>query len=132
MIKARTATNILIITIGVVLVFHLLILLRVIPFEHTWGGRLKNVQEMLVFESVSVLVNILLGITLMIKGRILTSKIPSIVVNTVLWFFLVLFVVNTFANLFAVTTLEKSFSLLTLLFAILIGIVLKDPKPAYD
>jgi hypothetical protein len=130
MINARTAIYVLLVAIGVVLFFHVLIISRVIPYEQTWGGRLKNDQEMLAFESVSVLTNILLSVSLMIKGRLLAWKIPSIVVSTLLWLFFVLFVVNTFANLFAATALERSFSLLTLFFAVLIGIVLKEAKPA--
>jgi hypothetical protein len=130
MINARTAIYVLLVAIGVVLFFHVLIISRVIPYEQTWGGRLKNDREMLMFESVSVLTNILLSVSLMIKGRLLAWKIPSIVISTLLWFFFVLFVVNTFANLFAATALERSFSLLTLFFAVLIGIVLKEAKPA--
>lgn len=130
MIKANAAIKILLATTGAVLIFHLLIISRVIPYEHTWGGRLKNEQDMLVFESFSFLINILLSITLMIKGGMLPLKIPSIVISTVLWFFFVLFVVNTFTNLFAETTLEKSFSILTLLFAVFIGIVLKEARTA--
>jgi hypothetical protein len=130
MIKANTAIKMLLAIIGAVLIFHLLIILRVIPYEQIWGGRLKNERDMLVFESFSFLINILLSITLMIKGGLLSLKIPQIVISKVLWFFFVLFVLNTVANLFAKTILEKSFSILTLLFVVLIGIVLRESKSA--
>lgn len=129
MIKANTAIKILLAAICGVLIFHLLIISRMIPYEHIWGGRLKNEQEMLVFESFSFFINILLSITLIIKGGFLSLKIPSIVITTVLWFFFVLFMVNTVANFFAETTFEKSFSILTLLFVVLIGIILKGASP---
>jgi len=37
--------------------FHLLILLKIIPYEITWGGKLKNDNEMYVFEIISIIIN---------------------------------------------------------------------------
>lgn len=40
------------------IIFHILILTGVVPYEITWGGRLKSYEDMLRFETVSILVNI--------------------------------------------------------------------------
>lgn len=111
--------------ITAVTIFHFSILLGIIPYEITWGGRLKNDSEMYVFETISILVNLILGCTLLIKGNYTKPIISSRVVNTILWLFLFLFVFNTIGNLFAKTNFEKLFSLLTLSFSLLIWIILR-------
>lgn len=120
------AINALLALVVAVIAFHLMIIFKVIPYEITWGGRLKNDQEMYIFESISILINLLLGFVLMIKGRYISIPMPGIVISSILWFFLAVFLLNTLGNLFAKTNFEKSFSALTLLFAILIAIVIRD------
>lgn len=109
-----------------VIVFHLCITLKIIPYEITWGGRLKNDAEMYVFESISIIINLFLGLTLLIKGQYLKPVMPIKAVNIILWCFFILFGLNTIGNVFAKTTFEKSFALLTLAFSMLIWIILKS------
>jgi len=47
-----------------VLLFHLSIILKIIPYEITWGGRLKNDSEMYVFETISIVINLFLFLIL--------------------------------------------------------------------
>jgi hypothetical protein len=110
--------------VGIVL-FHLCIVLKIIPYEITWGGRLKNDSEMYVFESISIAINLLLFLVLLIKGKYLAEIVPMKIVNITLWIFLFLFSLNTVGNIFAETNFEKSFTLVTLAFAVLIWITLK-------
>ncbi|WP_207423026.1 hypothetical protein [Desertivirga brevis] len=126
MTRTNKAINVLLLILVAVIAFHFLIIFKVIPYSITWGGRLKNDQEMYVFESVSILINVVLGLTLMVKGKLISLSLPKVVISFILWFFLVVFVLNTIGNLFAKTDFEKYFSLLTLLFAILITIVIRD------
>lgn len=121
----RLAIKILLSLSALLMAFHLSIVFKIIPYEITWGGRLKNDAEMYAFESFSLLINLLLFIALLIKGKHLKAFIPIKVVNGVLWFFLFLFGLNTIGNVFAKTNLEKSFTLLTLTFTALIWIILK-------
>ena len=111
-----------------VLLFHLSIMLKIIPYEITWGGRLSNDTEMYIFESISILINLFLFFILLIKGNYLTTLIPMKIVNIILWAFLFLFGLNTIGNIFAKTNFEKFFSLLTLVFTILVWIMLKKDK----
>ena len=123
--KLKPTIKILIwLTIGVIL-FHLAILINLIPCEVTWGGRLKNNSEMYVFEGVSILVNLFLVFVLLIKGDYLPILIPERVLNIILWIYLSLFGLNTIGNIFAETLFEKSFSLLTLIFTYFIWTILK-------
>lgn len=121
-----TKTTIKILTSLLVLVifFHILILLKIIPYSIAWGGRLKTDQEMYAFESVSIVINLLLIFILSLKAKHLKIKI----IDITLWIFFVLFSLNTFGNLLAKTTFEKSFSVITLLFAVLLFKILRKSK----
>lgn len=114
--------------LGAVMLFHFCIMLKIIPYEITWGGRLENDTEMYVFEGISILINLFLSFVLLIKGKYLTEIIPMKIVDVTLWIFLVLFGLNSIGNIFAKTNFEKSFTLLTLASALLLWIVLRKGK----
>jgi hypothetical protein len=60
------------------------------------------------------------------KGRYIKARLKERTVDMILWIFLLLFVLNTVANLFAETNFEKLFGLLTLTFALLLWAVLRS------
>jgi hypothetical protein len=82
------------------LIYHLLILLDVVPYEMVWGGKLKDYDQMLVFEFISIVVNLLLIGSVWAyfqshpHGYHKTGRI-------LMWLFGVLFAVNTLGNIFA-------------------------------
>jgi hypothetical protein len=98
-----------------------------IPYDITWGGRLQNDQEMYVFETTSIAINLFLIWILSMKGNFVTYKFPVKVIHIILWIFVVVFALNTVGNLFAKTLLEKAFTLLTLGSALVIGFILRRP-----
>jgi hypothetical protein len=117
----------LIVIYSITTVFHSCILLKIIPYDITWGGRLQNDQEMYVFEIASIAINLFLIWILSMKGNFVTYKFPVKVIHIILWIFVVVFALNTVGNLFAKTLLEKAFTLLTLGSALAIGFVLRRP-----
>jgi hypothetical protein len=123
--KNRMAIKIVLAVLAAVILFHLLIMIRIIPYEVTWGGRLSNDTEMYVFETISIVVNLFLGFILLIKGGYIKPYVKRRVVNMILWVFLCLFILNTIGNVFSKTTFERSFAVLTLLLAFLIWIILR-------
>ncbi|OKL39743.1 hypothetical protein [Pontibacter flavimaris] len=124
----RVAIKIMLWLIVTITIFHMAILFKVIPYEITWGGRLKSDSEMYVFESISLAINFFLGFVLLIKGEYVKQILPLKIVNTVLWAFLVLFILNTIGNIVAKTDFEKYFAIITLSFSILIWIILDKSK----
>lgn len=117
----------LIVIYSIIIVFHSCILLKVIPYEMTWGGRLQNDQEMYVFETASISINLFLIWILLMKGDFVTYKFPVKVIHLILWIFVVVFALNTVGNIFAKTLLEKGFVVMTLGSALAIGFVLRRP-----
>ena len=114
--------------IAAVTLFHLAILIKIIPYEITWGGKLKNDAEMYLFESISILINLFLAYLLLIRVEYVHKLIPSKVVNIILWIFLFIFGLNTIGNIFAESLFEKSLSLITLIFTCLIWAILKKDE----
>ena len=121
----KLTIKILLWLIAAVTLFHLTILIKIIPYEISWGGKLKNDAEMYLFESISILINLFLAYVLLIRGEYVHKIIPSKVVNIILWIFLFIFGLNTLGNIFAETLFEKSLSLLTLVFTFLLWNILK-------
>jgi hypothetical protein len=111
-----------------VILFHICIILKIIPYDITWGGRLTNDAEMYVFEIISILINVFLSWVLLMKGNLVKFKLSNKVVNGILWIFFAIFILNTIGNLFAKTFFEKFFAILTGLSAILIWNILKEKK----
>src|SRR5918993_5927995 len=118
----RIAVKLMLWLIIIVIIFHLSIILKFIPYEITWGGRLKSDSEMYVFETISIVINLFLIWILSIKGNYIRPAIPIKVVNLILWIFLVIFGFNTIGNVFAKTNFEKSFAIITLIASVLIWI----------
>lgn len=112
-------------TIAVTL-FHLSILFKLVPYDIAWGGRLKSDNQMYVFETISILVNSFFGLILLMKGAYMKAFVPVKMLNAMLWFFLLLFLMNTIGNIMAKTDFEKTFALVTLAFSVLIVILLRS------
>jgi hypothetical protein len=111
-----------------VILFHLCIITKIVPYDITWGGRLTNDTEMYVFETISILINMFLSWVLLMKGNFVKYKFPNQVVNIILWIFFAIFILNTIGNVFAKTFFEKFFAILTGLFAMLIWNIIKKKK----
>lgn len=126
--NSKTAVNIMLCSIVAIILFHLLIFFKVVPYEITWGGRLKNDAEMYVFEAISIGLNLVLLSTLLMKGVYIKAFMPEKIINLILWIFLILFALNTVGNIIAVTNFEKFFALVTLAFVVLIWVILRKEK----
>ena len=126
MMNIKTQIKVLVGLLIVVIIFHLSIIAKLIPYEIAWGGRLQNDSEMYVFEIISISINFFLGFVLLMKGEFIKSYFRQNTINNILWIYLVLFVLNTIGNIFSKTNFEKSFSILTLIFSIFIWVILKN------
>ncbi|MBO9700065.1 MAG: hypothetical protein J7604_07625 [Sporocytophaga sp.] len=124
----KIAINILLGLLAAVILFHLTIIFKVIPYNIAWGGRLQSDSEMYVFETISILINLFLALILLMKGGYIKSVINRKIIDIILWAFVVIFILNTIGNIFAKTILEKSFAILTLGSAILIWGILRKKK----
>ncbi|MFZ6022527.1 MAG: hypothetical protein ACOYT9_03605 [Patescibacteria group bacterium] len=101
----KTAKSILVSINVIALVYHALIVTRVVDFVNVWGGQLQTVVQMYTFETISIAIQMLL------LWFILSFKIEKGVGNRFyiyLFFSLaLLMLLNTIGNVFAKTDFER-------------------------
>lgn len=107
MTKNRGVKVGLLIIFVVTVIFHFFVLFGKVPFQNVWGGRLKTEEEMLKFETASVVINFIFILVIMVKSGFWKLKISPKIITIILWIMTILFVLNTIGNLFAVNNLEK-------------------------
>ena len=105
------------------LLLHLLILVKIIPYEITWGGRLNNDSEMFLFESMSIGILTFFLLVLLQKGKQLKAFLSNRAITIILWIYFALFALNTLGNLFAETRFEQGFTVVTFTLALLIWFI---------
>jgi len=109
----------LLILLSLFLVLHLIILLKLIPYNLVWGGRLNSDKEMYRFEIFSILINLLFVIVILVQGSFLTIDIPKKIIAYALWLMTGLFLLNTLGNITSKNKLEQMlFTPITILLAI--------------
>lgn len=104
----------------VIILFHFCIIMKIIPYDITWGGRLKSDAEMYGFETISILINLFLVWILLMKANLVKYQFSPRTITIILWVFFTIFILNTIGNIFAKTFLEKLFVFLTGFFAFLL------------
>jgi hypothetical protein len=116
LITERFAINALLIIFLLVMLFHVLVLIGIIPFDMVWGGRLKSKEEMISFELTSIALNLVMLCIVAVKAGLLTLNLKPIVFKVAFWGMFVLFAVNTIGNFLSNNELERMiFTPLTLL-----------------
>ncbi|HEU4606674.1 MAG TPA: hypothetical protein VFS31_01105, partial [Chitinophagaceae bacterium] len=123
--------SLLIIQLGLI-IFHLLILLNIVPAAWVWGGRIQSADSMYLFETASLLFSLFFLLILWYKRKAILKQQKSRSFDIIMWVFFSFFLLNTLGNLLAKSLVEKSFALLTLLMAALIWIVLKTRTENID
>lgn len=125
--KKQQIINFIIALLCIVLLFHFLILTQLIPYDVVWGGKLTSTQQMIGFETISIIVNLVILLIVCLKGQHIRNSISEKVINAILWVFFIIFSLNTFGNLFAESLIERIvFTPLTLLLAICFWLILKQ------
>jgi hypothetical protein len=119
-LENRFLVRILLWISATVILLHLLFLFKFIPFDIVWGGRLKSDAEMLLFEAISIAVNLVFVWVMLQKARFVKPILGEKSIKSMLWFFFGLFVLNTVGNLAAETHLEKALAIVTAALAFLV------------
>jgi hypothetical protein len=109
----------LLVILSASIVFHLLVLVKIVPYKIVWGSRLKTDADMYKFEAVSVILNLFFLVIIFLKMKIISFDFPENVLNYIIWGMAVLFFLNTVGNLLSKSSLEKKiFTPITILLTI--------------
>jgi hypothetical protein len=119
-ISFKVAIWTVILLCSMIILFHFLVLPQIITFENVWDGKLKNVDEMYVYDGGSLVANCLLILIVLVKGQIINLNISRKAITTLLWMFVILFILNTPGDLTSKKSLETTIvTPLTLILALL-------------
>lgn len=98
LVSARLAGNILLVSLGLLLVFHVLVLLKVVPADMIWGGN-ANAGNLITLEVVAIAVTLFFGLVIASKtGYVNAGKFTG-VVNILVWLVFAFLLLNTLGNL---------------------------------
>ena len=100
LISAKTAGNILLCAMGLLLLFHVLVTLCVIPSDIIWGGQIQDSSEnLLTLEIIAFIVIILFILILLVKLEYLKVENLRLLVNIGVWIIFIYFLlINTVGN----------------------------------
>ncbi len=88
-------------------IFHLLVIIGFIPYDIVWGGRLSDFTEMVIFESISIILNLLMLTVVASYAGYLKKGINHKAIKVALWLMFFLFLVNTIGNLNSNNEMER-------------------------
>jgi hypothetical protein len=108
LISTKLAGNTLLFSLGLLFLFHVLVLIKVIPATIVWGGQIGGVPANLVtLEIVALLVTaVFIFIVAAKTGHIQAGKLSG-VVNIGVWLIFAYLVLNTLGNLASGISFEK-------------------------
>lgn len=104
----RMALNIMVAIFSVTILFHLLVLTGLIPYDMVWGGRLKDQAQMIQFEIISLLINSLMLLLVLLKTCTIKNNVPQWIFWVGFWAMAVLFLMNTLGNILSNNAMEKA------------------------
>lgn len=130
-IPFSTAKNATIAILLLVTLFNLLVMLGIVPYNIVWGGRLQNTEEMIAFELVSIIINLLIIFIVLLKaGRVLPSA--SKLAYVLAWLLPIIYFFGILGNLASTSAIERALfvPVTLLLFTFTLRIALEKPTPA--
>lgn len=90
----------------ITIIFHFLVLIGQIYFKYIWGGRLHNIEEMYVFETISIVLNMIFLFLIFLYKKIIKQNKSIKVLKCTFLIIGIVFFINTIGNIFAVNKLE--------------------------
>lgn len=97
-ISAKLAGNILLFSLGLLLIFHILVLFKVIPANIIWGGQ-ATAANIITLEIIALIVTLFFGYVIAAKTRYASAGKFIIVINILVWIIFAFLVLNTVGNL---------------------------------
>lgn len=115
----KALANIVLILISFTIIFHLLVMIGVLPYDIIWGGRLESESSMYMLESVSLVVNFLILWFVSMKVGYTKKLVSDRMLNILFWILAIMFALNTFGNLFSENRVEAFlFTPITIILAV--------------
>lgn len=106
-LDTQNCGKIIITILATLIVLHLAVLLEILPMNIVWGGRLQSRNEMIQFELIAIIINILIALTVAMKIGLIKKRLPGRLLHVSIWVIAFMFTTNIFTNLLAIHWFEK-------------------------
>jgi hypothetical protein len=93
-IEAKTAGIIFLLMMAVTIIVHLLVIIKIIPYEWVNGGKINSYDETFSIAVLSIIILIIISLFTLISSTILNvklSRIPKIILKIISWILVVYF-----------------------------------------
>ena len=119
LMSANLAGNILLVFMGWLVIFHILVLLNVVPASIIWGGQIEDTSNAFIaLELISLLLTLAFAIIIAAKIGYLQAGNFQKIVNIGVWVIFAYLILNTIGNLASGVAAENwFFAPLTLILA---------------
>ena len=92
--------------LGMTAIFHILVLVEIIPIAQVWGGRLDSIADMRVYESASLAITAFIAYTVAARAQFVASPLWAGFLRVFMRFLAVMFVLNAVGNAASFSTVE--------------------------
>ena len=106
LLTSRTAATGIAIILTMIIVFHLLVVSRVIPYDIVWGGNISDPNDLWLMEAISIAVNALLLFLVLAYMDVVNVRPNKTVTKVFFWIMFIFFLLNTLGNILAKQSLE--------------------------
>ena len=112
-LKNKTAANILIAFSIFGISLALLVLMGIVPKDVVWGGRTGEGVSIYLLEAITIIVNLFIIFIVSVRANYIKLAIKDKPIVIVLYILMIIMILNTVGNLFAVSLFEKSLAIVT-------------------
>ena len=99
LISTKLAGNLLLGSLGLLAVFHILVLLRILPAEIVWGGAIQNsTTSLFPLEMISLFVTLLFAVIIAAKAGYIKAFRFQMAVNIGVWVVFAILLLSMLAN----------------------------------
>jgi hypothetical protein len=102
----KLAINGLISIFTLSLLFHIMVIMGVVPPNIVWGGRAQDSSALMRLEIVSIAINSMFLAFMLIINQTIKLSIKSSIVKIILWIMSIVFLLNSIGNLLAKSSVE--------------------------
>lgn len=106
-ISESAAGKSLLALLSAIMLFHVLVIINVIPYEIIWGGRIRNRRELINLELISIIVNAIMIFVVLIRTGMVGFSIRRRWMRLLFWMMFAFFLLNTLGNLVSLNQVEK-------------------------
>ena len=119
LIPLKVATNGILVILSLIIIFHLLVISGIIPFDIVWGGNIADKKQLWLMESISIIITFIMLLFALAYSGIIRIKLHPTAIKIGFWLMFVFVLLNTLGNILSKNSLETYiFTPLTLLLSL--------------